>query len=66
VGLFGRARERVKKGLALGKDRLELEEDELRQIRETAAMEEAVAVGLSAFAVQVASIPSKGHPLQFS
>lgn len=54
AGLIDRAKERVKRGLALGRDRLEVGDGELRQIREATTIDEAVAVALAAFAIQVA------------
>ena len=51
-GFFGRARERLRKGLTSERQQAQLGELELEQMRELAALEEPVALGLAAFAVQ--------------
>lgn len=49
---FGRAKDRLRKGLGREKDRVELEEADLEQLKELAALEESVALALAAFAIQ--------------
>ena len=51
-GFFGRARERLRKGLTSERQKAQAGELELEQMRELAALEESVALGLAAFAVQ--------------
>ena len=51
-GMFNKARERVKKGVALGRAKLEGGQSEGMPPQEAAALDEAVALGLAAFAVQ--------------
>lgn len=51
-GFFGRARERVKRGFEREKSPQEIEQAQLEKLKEAADAEEAVALALSAFAVQ--------------